>query len=1077
MAIDRELQSLRDREADVERSLRSSPTAFGSATPTTQDLSEEARFRRIKQEAQQVLDKKIQEKWYGPKKKDDDLEVSGKKPLGLVGGTLETLQAPFRAGVGAFEHLIGQGQGSSLLDSVVKNIKEGKHTSSDILRKWGVSGKIAAPLGFALDITFDPVNWMTAGTTALIPRAAKGLITGASRGGIKAGLKGLVKGTESSLLRKASFARSAARIIPGSKRLSETAVGKKILPTASSLNERALKAAEDYNNIIGREATFFLDKDTLFTTPYRQGIRKLVDTARERSPRFARAYEAFNYDNAGWMRLARIQDALMDATGVEDEFNSMVGAWLRGEKIEPYVKRAAQRSFGSMKPAPLIDFSTASLADDEALDRVFASIKNMQRGDDVLSGFENMVGEMDDVATLLEKPAMGRTADFFENGKRIVEERLGTTLTMDDITNLYKKGHVNLKDLKEIEENGIFTLKDAQRFLSEGKITQEQFSSLGNKGSIAVDDLKRIVSEGFLDDTGVKWYDDMRRKVFQFKVSIGKDSKKTYEVGRRTLEVYGDLMSLFKSSKVGASVTAWTNAVVGNPTMAYMAGINVTDPKWMMRMKQSTQIAYKFKGSELFLKEILDNAELAQVMSSDPGVFRRVTGLVPKNAQNRVARFTKNMETIARDGGLAKNIGEETSVKLLSSVFDDMSEIVQKDPSLLTEADFGTSFVQNELLRSRVLDVIQEKAADPNANPIYKILNVAYVKSSGFYEGIDQSFKLGTSMYASMDGLTERELRLISRGLDITDADLTPMKVGGEMRWKLSGAKALELSNEIFMNYNAMPAAIRVLRSMPLLGSPFASFAYLMTLKSGKTLLNNPAAFNKMQFAIKEFGGEPSPFERKAIAGKYYQHLAEPGMFRTNFFTENPYYINMGNMLPYYTMSMFDRSDRRYEEFLPNKLTSFIDRSPFVKDPVGSVIFDNFIAPLILRESQPLSQFGQPVVPYNAGVGERSVYAARDLSSALVPGVAGFAGLASSIGLPSTTARVPFTETQLLDLAPSYRWRQLGYATKGKTPIGKKAKESPLSRTLRSLAGIVGVPIQSPVDLTYIENEVKKSIK
>jgi len=43
----------------------------------------------------------------------------------------------------------------------------------------------------------------------------------------------------------------------------------------------------------------------------------------------------------------------------------------------------------------------------------------------------------------------------------------------------------------------------------------------------------------------------------------------------KTIDVYQGFISFFKRGKVGASPTAWTNAIMGNPTMAWMAGINI----------------------------------------------------------------------------------------------------------------------------------------------------------------------------------------------------------------------------------------------------------------------------------------------------------------------------------------------------------------------------------------------------------------------------------------------------------------------------------------------------------------------
>ena len=102
---------------------------------------------------------------------------------------------------------------------------------------------------------------------------------------------------------------------------------------------------------------------------------------------------------------------------------------------------------------------------------------------------------------------------------------------------------------------------------------------------------------------------------------------------------------------------------------------------------------------------------------------------------------------------------------------------------------------------------------------------------------------------------------------------------GADDLYRFSGEAATGVSNEIYMNYAAMPGAVKVLRSLPFFGSPFASFGYSMLAKTGKTAMNNPAFFNKVNFVLKELSGGKSPLEKDALANnKYYQWYNKEGM-------------------------------------------------------------------------------------------------------------------------------------------------------------------------------------------------------
>jgi len=240
------------------------------------------------------------------------------------------------------------------------------------------------------------------------------------------------------------------------------------------------------------------------------------------------------------------------------------------------------------------------------------------------------------------------------------------------------------------------------------------------------------------------------------------------------------------------------------------------------------------------------------------------------------------------------------------------------------------------------------------------------------------------------------------------------------------------------------------------------SFMYGMAVKTGKTVINNPAAFNKMTFLMSEFSGRKSPLEKYALESPYHEWYNRNGMIKLPFFEDHPVYANVANMVPYYTMNMFQPSERRYENTLSSGVAAAMDKLPFFKTPEGQVMFDYFIQPAILRESNPRGMFDQQLWPNDASGLEKMGYAGRTMAEAVIPPSAGVAGLA--------------TPEAALKYVPSFRWRQVGMAKEGKTPIGATGYEPATQRTMRTLMSMMGVPMY-PLNIEYTSKELKKKLK
>ena len=1069
MVVDpnKRLASLEQQQSGIQQTLNASPTArLGEQMPTMGDISAQQRLLKTQAQIEKIKGDELQRRWYG--EQGDEATQTGGDP-GFVGKTLDVLSRPLRGIVGAVDYATGRSGASSLGEAVTENILHSKRTFGDVVRETGVPGPIAAPLGFVLDVAFDPVNWLTLGTSALVPRVAAGLVRGTVKGGIQTGLKAAAKGAESRMLESALTVRNVGKLISGRTAAPKAAeeLGR-VGSFMRGVEERSLKSADEYNALTGRDIVGDVSRAGIpvpgFESQYRLRLGDLIKEGASRIPFASQYLKYFDYDNAEWTRIARIRDSLLKIMGDDENMRTGVKAFIRSHEAGiPFddamqqavseagvVERVAQ---AGAKASPEINWG----ASDEAgrLLEPYEIDKSLSG----LVGSESTLKSAADAADILKDPDRFITSDHMENALRIASESA--------------------------------------------------------KSPISIDDLKDVIGRGELGETGVKWFDDLRKSTFGFKhqVRFGKHSKEINLTMGKAIDALQAYTSFFKRAKVGASPTAWTNAVIGNWVMAWMGGVNVLDPVFMNRVKGASKIVRGTRESDVLLADFFNSSEMLKTMDANQTLFAKTTGMSPRFLQakyflERMIRTGKEEGLVTKDtniGELGKALGyamddisramgevthgQEGAQQALGAIGASIKKIPTQRPSQMvsamlkegkpiSQADLPTGMLANEFFDSAMgnnaFKYIREQAEA--GNPVYKLLDLSFRRASEAYEGVDQTAKMATTMYATMDGFTEKELRVIARNIDLNPQDLTKVKSDGIWRYKMDGAKALELANEIYLNYNAMPAAIKVLRSLPLLGSPFASFMYGMMLKTGKTLAYNPAVFNKVSFALNDFGGEKSPLEKGVLTDPRYAYLRKPGMFKipglatSPFFETNSLYLNVANMIPYYSFNMFNPSERHYSDLYPNATIQTIDRLPFLKDPIGSTIFDYLIQPMIINDAvgdRPMGSFGQPLYPIDSTPLEKAGYAARNLMDPVIPGFwSPIGGVTQGYLAPGAT-----------ELMPSYRWRQLAYALQGKTSIGKPAKEEPVSRSIRSILGTFGIPVQTPLPLSYLPKDLDKKLK
>jgi len=1309
----KELEKYKELEKSIQTQLRSSKTAYtGETKPTSRDLSLQARYRDIKKARESAEGRVISEKWYGaatPEEGDKEKQES------LLMRGLHALSTPLYGIVGGAEAVLGKGSESGFAN-IAANIKE-KETFSDLLKKYNAPYYLSAPAGFALDVAFDPINWATAGTAALIPRVGVGVA--------KAGLKGGIKGATSGVMQKGA---TLAKITPGLKK------------KGTSLARKATAGAEEYDVMVGRNIDKILEKST---DRFRLG-QTIKEKVKSR-PGGEAWVKAFGDNSKDWFQNIKREGEIGHSFPGAGRGDTMIVTGRGDTEMALAAANRIHENFFSKTPFK------KGVSNKRAMDE--AIIDNM----------------MKDGAEILSKNPDGvRAVDGAQIARRLSGE------AVNDV-------HLR-KIFKTMEE-----------------MTYE--------------------------DSTTKIYDDLSKHLSEYRVGnveVGKKIANSFDSARKIFgPTYEKAVALFKIAKVPMSPSAYTNAIVGNPSMALLGGIQIWQPEYWKNLKSA--VGFLRGRNEGFAKELLNNPAWSEFIAVHGGrgeLFSSAFGFFPNrlNATHNVNQITRALTN--------KNVDFKGLSNKMKKDLNDILNAVQKDrKGTLTTKDRkalkGILVETQGKLKQRVGTPRQvaESAISQNIRPQstslitsdimgqpgivnwkrtieknaeagitrYKILKWYMERPMEWYERIDQSYKLALAKQLSIDGIREIELMKLSRMLPITPQDITKIKKGGETLYQLSPERATEVALEIYMNYQTLPEAVKVLRSLPVMGAPFAcrdeftevltrggwkkyneiisgdealsyniesrelewkpiidvhvydydgnllyiksrsmnivatpnhdcviadkkksgelviskkkiselkngvdkksivvgaengycgnnkriisddivelvgwfitegcwrakrksegyssicitqskekgvekikelikrlkvkcniqkqnecynfnfpvkyanlmwklipqkeltiefldkltrkqlellyntmmlgdgcfsnnrevftqnksttsevfavlclmigksvtfinskphpvtgniivnidcnkkvyrqikrnkpkeiyykgkvwcpevkdngtwiarsnnkvdingnSFMYKMTAKTAKAMQYNPSVFNKVQYLLHDFGGQKTPLEKEALQGQYYQWYNQGGMWRAPFFQENPLYLNLANMIPYYTLNMFQPVERKYDKTLPSSITSIIDKSPIFKDPVGQVIFDYIIQPSILRETNPEGMFGQPLYPRDASLIEKAGYGTRALAEAWVPGVAGLAGLAG-----------PAIPESLYKFVPSYRWRQLAQATRGKTSIGMPSKEPAVQRTVRGLGSTVGIPPYT-MDLTYLSSKQKKKVK
>ena len=525
--------------------------------------------------------------------------------------------------------------------------------------------------------------------------------------------------------------------------------------------------------------------------------------------------------------------------------------------------------------------------------------------------------------------------------------------------------------------------------------------------------------------------------------------------GRVVLDGFAKYIGIFKSMKIGLGLPGTgVNATVSNLGFPAMTGIDIT-PTYLKRTAQAFSTVMKKDLNNPLMQELLTNKSFVNLLKKNPDIVGSLTGIHPELLLRGRAWIDDAAREAAKMGIGADDIAAAT--KQARRVWDaTLGQVRMPSGASINPGAMhgGSAYQIQEILKGpferflRGMEIFggSSKPGSAAARLFHKSLTVPLE----FYGGFDQAGRIGFIGKTMLDGITQKEIINLSKFYPISMKDV--VQVAGKNLYKLNAEKAFSISSDIFMNYGALPDAVKVLRTLPFVGQPFASFSYAFAQKAGKTAMYNPQFFNQMQFLMKEIGGEKSPAEVAALNSKYYSWMNRPGMMKLPFAKETPTYMNTANMIPHLTMNFLQDPDRTYEEKFGSRVAQILDKLPIMKDPIVQIWFDYFIQPTVLGIDRPQGMFGQPLWSKDAGLGEKVARAGGAFVETLSPPVLDYLGL--------------ITPEKLANYAPSYRWRSIANAVRGKSSLGIKGTEPASSRTLRAVAAKSGFPTY-PINLKY----------
>ena len=1113
-ALDSQISGLDDEAQSLQDKLESNPSYYGSgAAPVLSDISTQLQLKKIQDQQSALMAKRVAAQWYGAKT-GTDATTTTPAPThpGIISTAIDALQQPLYAEVGAAKWLTGKADpNQSILDTINENRTKAHEGFGGLLRQFNVPLLASMPAGLALDIGLDPLNaiigWGGAGEAGLIGKALEGYKETKSMEGVSKALADSFFGGFSGL-----WSRLVPKSIPRAAEAS-AAFNKVMAIDGAKLVEAVKDGSVDakdtyslWQNVYAKARAASLDIPGAINDASKMGGSWLGDISNKIYAKSSAAKNAWEAIHPIEKDLEAIQNNYTIFNLAKDITNKLPG----GDKVADFLKvnfgldNAGYATMSRMKDKVYNKMDKYGLLVKHSIDPVSGKIVTnptaaiaMMRSfnkdyEELLRAHPEIAPELE--AAFKDDVAVQKSGWITKNLSEMTPEEYAQGTQSDkNFIDYLRSYDVNNTD----EINKLANLEHPAAAMDDAGTGILKLKAINYADQVAKKDLKFIdLSQAYNPEGGAVEL----VKMFPWMASN--------KQGAAFLNSYERLNSMWKTLRVSSwNPASMLYAKVGNHVMAHMAGIDVTAGSYFKALKDAKNFMTG-KDPEAIKKFFLDSPEIQKFAEDFPSTFAKTFGFSPSaiNVADIFNDVEKMVKTDIKDASLQDRIRNKVIERVNDAVGAGSAErkAIQRqfsrtelaravaegtptakiEPGLLAmlkESGLGTDLVSYEFSGTNLStwrNELEASVKDGGINGQVSKFIIAAMDSRKGYELIDQSHRLGNFVHLTRDGVTHQELiklaRLgskkkdVSTGEELKDMVAKSFDVGGVRHYALTPRAAMDYSNEIYMNYAAMPAAVKILRGLPLIGGPFASFSYGMMLKTAKTMVYNPTAFNKISFLMNEVQGDKSPMEKLGLSDPIYQYFNRPGMVSLSaipFFKNYPIYWNLAQYAPYYNLQMFSPIERDYGKGPLGWLAAGIDRSPFFKTPEMQTLMDYIILPALIGGTDPQNQFGTPLYPSDATALQKVGYGARSYAESFAPGYAALAGVPIATLYP-----------KLLNYLPSYYGRTQGFGALGQSPVGAAGKEPALQRLGRGLLGMSGIGLH-PMDFNYLTANLQKELQ
>ena len=488
-------------------------------------------------------------------------------------------------------------------------------------------------------------------------------------------------------------------------------------------------------------------------------------------------------ESKGLSRFANLQKTISErAAKTSGQYDLLVG-----EGVESIVKHSQRKRF---------------------LDKVSDKLEKSDFG----TGVKNLLEYSSKKQWFGSLKASDEAAELATKSKEVFGKNL------DDAKDIFFKKDISKKEISSMEIAS--KLKDEKK--AADTLAEQIAEELNNIKYLLDDNPEALKKLSGMGDTELK---EVAKLVRHYKINVDKYDKHVAKIllgpkARKAFNSYAIYTGLFKNMKIGLNVATRINAIVGNTAMTAMAGIDIASSGMTKSLKGAVKmVAGKdYKNLQPFIK----NDGFYGAIKKYPEPWEAVTGI----KADIILKGRSYIDEIANDimkSGKLKNTDVEAVKKSFDEAVDTFVSGHQVAPGIRTTTTVRTTagapegtFFSAEFMTGPYAEWLEKLKI--SKNPAARLFHKTATVSMETYNQIDQTFRIAQVMNLGVEGISRRELKLLSNRFVLGMKDVT--KVGE--KYKLSPLKSLEIAQATYMNYAAMPAFVKSMRTLPLVGHPFA---------------------------------------------------------------------------------------------------------------------------------------------------------------------------------------------------------------------------------------------------------------